>query len=68
VRRNSSSDPKVLAATWLDLGLIDNQEADKLLRVLGPLELSQVSLTQHQPGVTLRVEYSSVTVQHLFFA
>ena len=43
LRRNSTSDRKELTATWLDLGLIDKDEAERLMQALSPNQLSNTS-------------------------
>ena len=43
LRRNSTSDRKKLTATWLDLGLIDKEEAERLMQALSPNQLSNTS-------------------------
>jgi hypothetical protein len=41
--RNSTSDRKKLTATWLDLGLIDKDEAERLMQALRPNQLTNTS-------------------------
>ena len=41
--RNSTSDRKKLTTTWLDLGLIDKDEAERLMQALRPNQLTNTS-------------------------